>query len=223
MVEYAERYMENTMFDPDFLPRVNRSVKPYTRAPQKTNKAVKKQATKKVSTVRSTKTKARTTATVRTKSAGIATARVGVGVNTRRVSRDVGRVVNPNVSIKKESSSYLGTVLYIVGIFVCIFIVSCSYSAVNSVFAEKEKMKNELGNVQKQNAQLQVAIEQKLNISNIEQEAKARLGMQKLDNSQKVYVTLEKKDYTESSSDTIKTDTDETWVNKFNKLVAGND
>lgn len=223
MVEYAEKYMENTMFDPDFLPRVNRSIKPYNKAPQRANKvqtvSSRKTAAKKVVKTTKTSTKSR----VNTRSAGIATARVGVGVNTRKINRDVGRVVNPNVSIRKESSSYLGTVLYIIGIFVCIFIVSCSYSAVNSVFAEKEKMKNELGNVQKQNAQLQVAIEQKLNISNIEQEAKARLGMQKLDNSQKVYVTLEKKDYTESSADTIKSDTDETWVNKFSKLVTGND
>ena len=222
MVEYAEKYMDNAMLDPDFLPRISKSIKPYNKAPQKRVNKVVKQTRKparmsNTKAVRSTKTTSR----VKTKSAGIATARVGVP--PRRINNDVGRVVNPGVSIKKESSKYFSTVLYIVAIFACIFIVSCSYSAVNSVFAEKEKAKNELSNIQKQNAQLQVAIEQKLNISNIEQEAKARLGMQKLENSQRVYVSLEKKDYTESSADAVNQETDETWVKKFSKSITGND
>ena len=220
MVEYAEKYMGSAMLDPDFLPRVSKSIKPYNKVPQK--RVNKVQTTRKPARTNNVKVmhSTRTTAKVRTKASPIATARVGVP--TRRINNNVGRVVNPGVSIKKESSKYFSTVLYIVAIFACIFIVSCSYSAVNSVFAEKEKAKNELGNIQKQNAQLQVAIEQKLNISNIEQEAKARLGMQKLENSQRVYVSLEKKDYTESSADTVSQETDETWLNKFNKSITGN-
>ena len=60
-----------------------------------------------------------------------------------------------------------------------------------------------------------------MNINNIEQEAKERLGMQKLDNTQKVYVSLQKKDYTESSKDTVTNTDDESWWQKFLKTIKG--
>ena len=40
-------------------------------------------------------------------------------------------------------------------------------------------------------------------MKNIEQMAKEMLGMQKLDNSQKVYINLPKKDYIESASEEV--------------------
>ena len=56
-----------------------------------------------------------------------------------------------------------------------------------------------------------------MNINVIEKEAKEKLGMQKLDNSQKVYVNLDKQDYTEYSADTIITENEETWWGKLLK------
>ena len=70
---------------------------------------------------------------------------------------------------------------------------------INTKLSEKEKLKSELSAINKQNAQLQVAIESSMNINQIEQLAKEKLGMQKLSNDQKVYVVLHKQDYTESS------------------------
>ena len=42
-----------------------------------------------------------------------------------------------------------------------------------------------------------------INLSNIEKQAKEKLGMQKLTNKQTVYVNLPKKDYIESTTDKV--------------------
>ena len=55
-----------------------------------------------------------------------------------------------------------------------------------------------------------------MNINTIEQEAKTELGMQKLDNSQKVYISINKNDYTESSvSNSKKEDNRKSWWSQF--------
>ena len=74
--------------------------------------------------------------------------------------------------------------------------------------------------IEKQNDQLKVSIERDMNISNIEQEAKEKLGMQKLTNSQKVYINLDKKDYVKSLQESPKTE--ETIISKIIKLFVKN-
>ena len=81
---------------------------------------------------------------------------------------------------------------------------------------QKEKLKTELAEIQKKNEQLKVNIEQKTNINTVEQEAKEELGMQKLDNNQKVYINIDKNDYTESSTLTNKNSSEKkSWWNQF--------
>ena len=64
---------------------------------------------------------------------------------------------------------------------------------------------------------MQVTIENSLNLSNIEKQAKEKLGMQKLTNKQTVYVSLPKKDYIESATEKVEiSDNNENW---FQKLV----
>ena len=55
-----------------------------------------------------------------------------------------------------------------------------------------------MSSLEKENEQLKVNIENSVNLNNIEQAAKEKLGMQKLTNKQAVYVSLPKKDYIES-------------------------
>lgn len=95
--------------------------------------------------------------------------------------------------------------------------ISYRYALINSTFNEKEKLKTELASVQKQNEQLRVNIEQAMNINTIEQEAKEKLGMQKLENSQKVYVSLDKQDYIEPSVNIIDDEKETTWWSKLLK------
>ncbi len=104
--------------------------------------------------------------------------------------------------------------------FVVLLAISYRYAIINSRFSEKENLKASLANLQKQNAQLQVSIEQGMNINNIEQAAKEKLGMQKLDNNQKVYINLQKKDYVESATN-VKNSETESWWQKFLKTLKG--
>lgn len=101
-----------------------------------------------------------------------------------------------NVTEKKKN---VKTIVHIAVGFVVLLTISYQYSLVNRRFNEKENLKKELADIKKQNEQLEVNIEQGMNINLIEQEAKEKLGMKKLDNNQKVYVSLDKEDYTESS------------------------
>ncbi len=105
-------------------------------------------------------------------------------------------------------------VKYIVGIlfaFIILLTISYRYSLINTKFNEKESLKSNLAEIQKQNAQLNLNIEKSTNINNIEQQAKEKLGMKKLDNNQKVYVSLPKQDYVESSAEEVQTEEEETW------------
>lgn len=105
--------------------------------------------------------------------------------------------------------------------FAILLLISYRYALINAKLSAKESLKTELVAIQKQNAQLKVSIEQGMNINTIEQAAKERLGMQKLDNSQKIYVSLDKKDYTESSVDTVTKSENENWFQKIIKAIKG--
>ena len=105
-------------------------------------------------------------------------------------------------------------------VFILLLTISYRYALINSRFSQKESLKASLAELQKQNAQLKVSIEQGMNINNIEQAAKEKLGMQKLDNNQKVYITLPKKDYVESSVNSENNE-EESWWQKLIKTLKG--
>lgn len=116
----------------------------------------------------------------------------------------------------EQTKKYTKIIFGIIVVFGILFLLCYQSSLVNTRLNEKEKLKTELSDIQKKNEQLKVNIEQKMNINTIEQEAKEKLGMQKIDNSQKVYINIDKNDYTESSilNDTKKT-TNKSWWNQF--------
>ena len=75
--------------------------------------------------------------------------------------------------------------------------------------------------IQKENEQLRVNLENSLNLSNIEQIAEKRLGMQKLDNSQKVYVSLDKQDYVEPASEEVVIEEEKSWFEQLLDTLLG--
>lgn len=94
-------------------------------------------------------------------------------------------------------------VAYILFGFSILFTISYRNSIINEKFNEKENSKSQLAEIQKINEQLEVSVENELNLTSIEEIAKDKLGMSKLDNNQKVYVDLPKKEYVESKVDGI--------------------
>lgn len=102
-----------------------------------------------------------------------------------------------NIKIK------LKVVLYLITGFSVLFAISYQNSLINESFNKKEQYKKEMEALSKTNQQLEVNIENNLNLKNVEQVAKERLGMQKLNNNQKIYVNLPKQDYVAPASEQI--------------------
>ena len=103
--------------------------------------------------------------------------------------------------------------------FLLLLTVSYRNSLITERFNEIQDKKKELAAVQKTNEQTEVSIESSLNLKNLEKSAKKKLGMQKLENNQKVYVTLPKEDYTESATQEIAENNDSNWIeNLINKV-----
>lgn len=117
---------------------------------------------------------------------------------------------------KRELKSHVKAVMYILVIFSVLFAISYRNSLINESFSRKEKLQSELSTTEKENEQLQVSIENNLNLSNVEKIAKERLGMQKLDSTQKVYVNLPKKDYVEPAVEEVVIENEQNW---FKKLI----
>lgn len=123
-------------------------------------------------------------------------------------------------SAKKQSKYNYKPVMYIGIVFVMLFTISYRYSLINEEYNAKESIKSQVSSVQKENEQLKVSIENSLNLSSVEKAAEDKLGMQKLDNSQKVYLDLQKKDYVEPASEEVVIDDNASWFEKImNKLT----
>lgn len=111
--------------------------------------------------------------------------------------------------IKKQKRK---AIKYLIIGFIILFAVSYRNSQIDENFAKVQNLKEELAEVEKQNAQLEVSIENGLNLSNLEQEAKEQLGMQKLNSKQTIYITLPKNDYIEPASEEVIIEEEETGI-----------
>ena len=121
-------------------------------------------------------------------------------------------------NMKLEKKKHNKNVAFIIAIFLILLAISYRSSLINERFSAIQKDKETLSALQKTNDQLEVSIESSLNLKNVEEVAKDKLGMQKLENDQKVYVNLDKKDYVEASSEDIEIENKED-VNWFLKIL----
>lgn len=118
--------------------------------------------------------------------------------------------INENSEVKKhkmtkeELQKKINFIAYIIFGFTVLFTISYRNSVINEKFTNKEALKTQLSEIQKQNEQLQVSLENELNLTNVEKNAKEKIGMNKLSNNQKVYINLPKKEYVESSKSNVK-------------------
>ena len=117
---------------------------------------------------------------------------------------------------EKTLKLHVKTALYILIGFTILFAISYRNSLITESFNRKENLKSQLSTLQKENAQLEISIQNSLNLANIEKSASELLGMKKLDETQKVYVTLPKKDYVEPASEQVIVTEETNW---FQKLI----
>ena len=99
--------------------------------------------------------------------------------------------------------------------FSILFAISYQNSLITESFNQKEELKKNLAAIEKENEQLKVNIEKSLNLNKVEQSAKEMLGMQKLDNSQKVYISLPKQDYIEVPTEEITANEETNFLQKL--------
>lgn len=125
------------------------------------------------------------------------------------------------VQPKKHIKGQIKTIIYIGLIFASFVVISYRNSLINESFNENEKLKSNLSAIQKENEQLKVNLENSLNLSNIEKMAEKELGMQKLDNSQKVYVSLDKEDYVEPASEKVVMVEEKSWFEELLDALLG--
>jgi len=126
-------------------------------------------------------------------------------------------------AIKIEKRRHNKNVLFIITIFLILLAISYRSSLINERFSIIQKEKERLSALQKTNDQLEVSIESSLNLKNVEETAKEKLGMQKLENDQKVYVSLDKKDYVETSTEEVDITTKDNtnwFMQILNKLLG---
>jgi len=115
-------------------------------------------------------------------------------------------------NLKAEKRRHHKNIAMIVGVFLILLAVSYRNSLITERFNEIQDKKRELAAIEKTNGQLEVSIESSLNLGNIEKEAKKSLGMNKLKDKQRVYVTLPKKDYIEATTESIKIEEELNWL-----------
>ena len=125
-------------------------------------------------------------------------------------------------AMKLEKKKHNQNVAFIIAVFLILLVISYRSSLINEKFSDIQKNKTALASLQKTNDQLKVSIEESLNLKNVEATAKEKLGMQKLDNEQKVFVSLDKKDYLVASNEEInivQNEEETNWIIKlFNKI-----
>ena len=120
---------------------------------------------------------------------------------------------NIRENTKKQQTQNINTkvILYIAAIFVILFAVSYRNALIAQTYSEVKDLKAQLSEVEKENKQLEVNIESKTNLGAIEEKAEKELGLKKLQDSQIVYVSLDKQDYVESSEEEVKLEEDTNW------------
>ena len=119
-------------------------------------------------------------------------------------------------NLKAEKRKHHKNIAMIVGVFLILLAISYRNSLITERFNEIQDKKSQLAAIEKTNGQLEVSIESSLNLGNVEKEAKKSLGMNKLSDKQKVYVTLPKKDYIESTTESVKIEEEANW---FQSLI----
>lgn len=104
---------------------------------------------------------------------------------------------------KAENKLKAKAVMYLFVILGVFFAITYRNAKIDENFDKVQELKSELAAIEKESAQLEVSIESSLNLTNLEQQARTLLGMQKLTNKQTEYVTLPKTDYIEVASEQV--------------------
>lgn len=145
-------------------------------------------------------------------------------VKKKYPKKSTAKKTNVKQQVKKQEVKNINAkiIFYIVAIFAILFAVSYRNALITQTYSQVKDLKSELAQVEKENKQLEINIESQTNFGAIEEKAKNELGLKKLDDSQIVYVSLDKQDYVESSMQEVKIEDDLNWfesiINKIKNI-----
>ena len=123
-----------------------------------------------------------------------------------------------NKNAKKEKNKQKKVIKLLIYGFLIFFAMCFQNAKIDENFEKLQDLKKQLAVIEKENSQLQLELESNLNLSNIEQQAKELLGMQKLTSKQIVYVNLEKDDHIEAASESVKMNKDSAFTKAINTI-----
>lgn len=138
----------------------------------------------------------------RKKKASKTTAKKKTNNNKKQSKKQNSKQTQKQKAKELRKTKFLVT-LNVMLILAALFAIIWRNSLITQTFAQIQILKSDISELQKENDQLEISIQNNLNLSNIEQEAKEKLGMQKLTSKQTIYLNLPKKDYVEPSSEVI--------------------
>ncbi len=121
---------------------------------------------------------------------------------------------------KMQKKKKVKCVLGIAVVFAVLFAFSYRNAQISESYTKLKNQEKELSMLQKENNQLKVAIENNLNLGDLEQKAKEQLGMQKATTKQTRYVNLPKKDYVEVASEQINLNNNENILERVYQFVT---
>ena len=122
--------------------------------------------------------------------------------------------------LKKERKMKFKIVVYLIIGFAILFGISYRNAQIDENFEKVQNLKAELETIEKENAQLEVSIESSLNLTNLEQQARNLLGMQKLTNKQTQYITLPKTDYIEAATEQVVIEEEPGMFEKIGNFIS---
>lgn len=122
---------------------------------------------------------------------------------------------------KRKLKSKVKVMIYVMIGFTILLAISYRNSVINEKFSQIKTLKSNLAAIEKENEQLEVSIENNFNLKTVEQSAKEMLGMQKLENSQTVYINLPKQDYVEPGVEEITKEDNTNWFEKIINFITG--
>jgi len=134
------------------------------------------------------------------------------------IEKQKNKKTNLNKKEKKKKMNKFSVIFYLMFCFAILFGLGYRNTQINEHFVKLQSLKNELLALQKENEQLEVTIENNLNLSNVEETAREVLGMQKLDNNQKIYINLPKREYVEPASEKVIIE-ETNWFDEIIKMI----
>jgi hypothetical protein len=126
---------------------------------------------------------------------------------------------NSSKKQKKEKAKHNKATLYVIIGFLLLFTMSYRNALISQNYSNVKTLESSLATIEKENEQLEVNIETSLNLQNIEKSATEMLGMQKVSNTQTVYVNLPREDYVEPATEEIETTKEDSWLTEIWNMI----